>query len=542
MEFRHLGESGLVVSVVGLGTNNFGMKLDDGESREVVHAALDAGITLFDTADSYGASERRLGASLAGHRDDVIIATKFGGDVRNRGGDNGEDWGARGSRRYIRRAVESSLRALGTDWIDLYQLHRPDPVTPIEETLSALSDLVREGKVRYLGSSNFAGWQVADAQWIARDRGHERFISAQNDYSLLNRGVEDDLVPALEHYGIGLLPFFPLANGLLTGKYRRGEPAPAGSRLAAPGREATFAAARFRRGRGSRGVRCRPVHFTARRRDRWAGRATGRVERDRRRYVARAGRRERRRGRMAAEPGRSRRTRRADGLTGGRVPTGSGAITADGCPVDLYTLLPEMGEAQIVHSAVSDEASVLDLGCGTGRIAHALIDLGHEVVAVDQSGEMLAHVTGAGTVCASIAGLDLGRRFGAVLLASHLLNSPDAVDRRALLATAARHLADGGRLIAEWHPPAWFDTVSDAAGGRGGKLGPVEIQLVDVHLDGDLLSATVRYWTDTEVWTQPFTARRLTDAGVREELSGAGLRFDGWLTEDHAWFAAAPND
>jgi aryl-alcohol dehydrogenase-like predicted oxidoreductase len=245
MEFRHLGESGLVVSVVGLGTNNLGMKLDDDESREVVHAALDAGITLFDTADSYGASERRLGTSLAGHRDDVIIATKFGGDVRNRGGDNGEDWGARGSRRYIRRAVESSLRALGTDWIDLYQLHRPDPVTPIEETLSALTDLVRAGKVRYLGSSNFAGWQVADAEWIARDRGYERFISAQNDYSLLNRDIEDDLVPALEHYGIGLLPYFPLANGLLTGKYRRGEPAPAGSRLAAPGRDATFTAARF---------------------------------------------------------------------------------------------------------------------------------------------------------------------------------------------------------------------------------------------------------------------------------------------------------
>jgi aryl-alcohol dehydrogenase-like predicted oxidoreductase len=237
MEFRHLGDSGLVVSVVGLGTNNFGMKLDEAGSREVVHAALDAGITLFDTADSYGKSEERLGAALAGRRDDVIIATKFGGDVRKRGRDNGEDWGARGSRRYIRRAVESSLRALNTDWIDLYQLHRPDPVTPIEETLSALSDLVRAGKVRYLGSSNFAGWQVADAEWTARDRGHERFVSAQNEYSLLKRDAEDDLLPALEHYGIGLLPYFPLANGLLTGKYRRGERAPQGTRLAAPGRE-----------------------------------------------------------------------------------------------------------------------------------------------------------------------------------------------------------------------------------------------------------------------------------------------------------------
>jgi aryl-alcohol dehydrogenase-like predicted oxidoreductase len=237
MEFRHVGDSGLVVSVVGLGTNNFGMKLDDEQSREVVHAALDAGITLFDTADSYGQSEERLGAALAGRRDDVIIATKFGGDVRRRGRDNGEDWGARGSRRYIRRAVESSLRALNSDWIDLYQLHRPDPVTPIEETLSALSDLVRAGKVRYLGSSNFAGWQVADAEWTARGRGHERFVSAQNEYSLLKRDAEDDLVPALEHYGIGLLPYFPLANGLLTGKYRRGERAPQGTRLAGPGRE-----------------------------------------------------------------------------------------------------------------------------------------------------------------------------------------------------------------------------------------------------------------------------------------------------------------
>jgi aryl-alcohol dehydrogenase-like predicted oxidoreductase len=237
MEFRRLGDSGLAVSVVGLGTNNLGIKLDDAQSREVVHAALDAGITLFDTADSYGASESRLGALLQGRRDDVVLATKFGGDVRRRGNDNGEDWAARGSRRYIRRAVEASLRRLRTDWIDLYQVHRPDPLTPIEETLSALDDLVRDGKVRYLGSSNFAGWQVADAQWTARTRGVERFISAQNEYNLLRRDIETDLVPALEHFGIGLLPFFPLANGLLTGKYRRGEAAPEGSRLRAFGRE-----------------------------------------------------------------------------------------------------------------------------------------------------------------------------------------------------------------------------------------------------------------------------------------------------------------
>ena len=237
MEFRRLGNSGLVVSAVGLGTNNLGMKLDDQQSREVVHAALDEGITLFDTADSYGASEERLGKLLEGRRDDVVLATKFGGDVRRRGHSNGEDWGARGSRRYVLRAVEASLRRLRTDWIDLYQLHHPDPSTPLEETLSALTDLVRAGKVRYVGSSNLRGWQVAHAEWLARTRGFDRFVSAQNEYSWLERGIEDDLVPALVEYGIGLLPYFPLASGLLSGKYRRGEPVPAGSRLAAWGRE-----------------------------------------------------------------------------------------------------------------------------------------------------------------------------------------------------------------------------------------------------------------------------------------------------------------
>jgi aryl-alcohol dehydrogenase-like predicted oxidoreductase len=240
MDFRRLGNSGLVVSAVGLGTNNFGMKLDDDGSRAVVHAALDAGITLFDTADSYGASEERLGKALEGRRGDVVLATKFGSDVRRRGGDNGVDWGARASRRYIKRAVESSLRRLRTDWIDLYQLHWPDPQTPIEETLSALDDLVHEGKVRYVGSSNFTGWQVADAEWTARSRGLQRFISAQNEYSWLHRGIEADLIPALVHYGIGLLPYFPLASGLLTGKYRRGEPAPEGSRIQAWGRESVL--------------------------------------------------------------------------------------------------------------------------------------------------------------------------------------------------------------------------------------------------------------------------------------------------------------
>lgn len=240
MEFRRLGNSGLVVSVVGLGTNNFGMKLDEDGCREVLDAAFDEGITLLDTSDSYGASEDRLGELLRGRRDDVVLATKFGSDVRSRGGYNGEDWGARGSRRYIVRAVESSLRRLQTDWIDLYQLHRPDPATPIEETLAALDVLVQSGKVRYLGSSNFTGWQVAEAEWQARTRGLTRFVSAQNEYSWLDRSIEADLVPALEQYGVGLLPYFPLASGLLTGKYRRGEAPPAGSRIAAWGRESAL--------------------------------------------------------------------------------------------------------------------------------------------------------------------------------------------------------------------------------------------------------------------------------------------------------------
>jgi aryl-alcohol dehydrogenase-like predicted oxidoreductase len=233
LSFRRLGTSGLTVSTVGLGTNNFGMKLDLAQSRAVVHAALDNGITLFDTADSYGDSEERLGEILQGKRDDVILATKFGSDVRRLGQDNGVDWGARGSRRYIKRAVENSLRRLRTDWIDLYQMHRPDPETPIEETLSALDDLVHEGKVRYLGHSNFLGWQATEAEFVARSGHLERFVSAQNEYSLLKRRIETDLVPALDKYGIGLLPYFPLASGILTGKYRRGEAPPEGSRVQA---------------------------------------------------------------------------------------------------------------------------------------------------------------------------------------------------------------------------------------------------------------------------------------------------------------------
>jgi aryl-alcohol dehydrogenase-like predicted oxidoreductase len=232
MSYRRLGTSGLVVSVVGIGCNNFGRKLDADGTREVVDAAIDAGITLFDTADIYGtphgASEECLGAALKGRRDEVVLATKFG---MNMEGLNGNDFGARGSRRYIVRAVEASLRRLETDHIDLYQMHEPDPATPIDETLAALDDLVRAGKVRYLGNSNFAGWQIADADWTARAGNRTPFISAQNRYSLLQRGVEDEVVPACEQFGLGLLPFFPLDSGLLSGKYRRGEKPAAGTRL-----------------------------------------------------------------------------------------------------------------------------------------------------------------------------------------------------------------------------------------------------------------------------------------------------------------------
>jgi aryl-alcohol dehydrogenase-like predicted oxidoreductase len=228
MRFRRLGDSGLTVSVVGIGCNNFGRRIDLEATREVVHAALDAGVTLFDTADIYGESEDFLGDVLGAARSDIVLATKFGMDM---GGKLGPDWGARGSRRYIRKAVESSLRRLRTDWIDLYQMHAPDSATPIEETLAALDELVDEGKVRYVGCSNFSAWQLADAEWTARTKGLERFISAQNHYSLIERGVEAELVPACRQYGVGLLPFYPLANGLLSGKYRRGEQAPEGTRL-----------------------------------------------------------------------------------------------------------------------------------------------------------------------------------------------------------------------------------------------------------------------------------------------------------------------
>lgn len=230
MRYNPLGDSGLMVSVVGVGCNAFGARIDEDQTKAVVDAAIEQGITLFDTADSYGdgASEELLGRALGTRRESVLVATKFG-----MGDHDAEHFGAHGSRRYVRRAVEASLRRLGTDYIDLYQLHRPDPITPIDETLDAMSDLVTEGKVRYLGSSNLSAWQVADADWVARTAGYHRFVSAQNEYSLYNRSAEDELLPACERFGTGVLPYFPLAYGLLTGKYRRGEAAPAGSRLEA---------------------------------------------------------------------------------------------------------------------------------------------------------------------------------------------------------------------------------------------------------------------------------------------------------------------
>ena len=218
-----------MVSVVGVGCNAFGARIDADQTKTVVDAAIEAGVTFFDTADAYadGASEELLGRALGSRREDVIVATKFG-----MGEHTAEHFGAHGGRRYVRRAVEASLRRLGTDYIDLYQLHRPDPITPIEETLEAMSELVAEGKVRYLGSSNLSAWQVVDADWIAHSSGLQRFISAQNEYSLYNRAAEDELVPACERLGVGILPYFPLAYGLLTGKYRRDEAAPEGTRLA----------------------------------------------------------------------------------------------------------------------------------------------------------------------------------------------------------------------------------------------------------------------------------------------------------------------
>jgi aryl-alcohol dehydrogenase-like predicted oxidoreductase len=232
MDYRRLGDSGLKVSVIGLGCNNFGMRIDQEATNAVIDAAIEHGVTFMDTADVYGGrgkSEEMMGHALKGKRQQVVLATKFASPM----GDTPDKRG--GSRRYIMEAVEASLKRLQTDYIDLYQMHQPDRDTPIEETLGALDDLVTQGKVRYLGNSNFTGWMIADADWTARSEHMNRFVSAQNNYSLLEARVEHEVNPACERFGLGMLPYFPLASGLLTGKYKRGEAPAEGTRLAAWG-------------------------------------------------------------------------------------------------------------------------------------------------------------------------------------------------------------------------------------------------------------------------------------------------------------------
>jgi aryl-alcohol dehydrogenase-like predicted oxidoreductase len=228
MQIRNLGGSGLRVSAVGLGCNNFGQRTDLETSRKVIHKAIDLGVTLFDTADIYagmGGSETVLGQVLGDRRKDIVLATKFSKPMANDGTKQGA------SRRYIMSAVEASLTRLKTDYIDLYQQHDYDSLTPIEETLRALDDLVRQGKVRYIGNSNFPAWRIAEAEFFARAMNVNRFISCQDEYSLVVRDIEKDLLPAAQQYDLGLLPFFPLASGLLTGKYKRGAAAPDDTRF-----------------------------------------------------------------------------------------------------------------------------------------------------------------------------------------------------------------------------------------------------------------------------------------------------------------------
>jgi aryl-alcohol dehydrogenase-like predicted oxidoreductase len=228
MKYRHLGNSGLEVSVIGLGTNNFGGRMELKEAREVIFAALDEGINLIDTANiySHGNSEEIIGLALVDRRDEALLATKFG--MKWEDGPHGKG----GSRKHVMDALEGSLKRLQTDYIDLYQMHMQDPETPIEETLRALDDAVRDGKVRYIGLSNFVPWRIADAQWAARHNGFVPFISSQPEYSMLERGVERAVLPVCEHFGLGTLPYYPLAHGFLTGKYRRGKAVPEGTRLA----------------------------------------------------------------------------------------------------------------------------------------------------------------------------------------------------------------------------------------------------------------------------------------------------------------------
>jgi aryl-alcohol dehydrogenase-like predicted oxidoreductase len=242
MQIRNLGGSGLRVSAVGLGCNNFGQRTDLETSRKVIHKAIDLGVTLFDTADIYagiGGSETVLGEVLGDRRKDIVLATKFAKPMSSDGTRQGA------SRRYIISAIEASLRRLKTDYIDLYQQHDYDSLTPIEETLRALDDLIRQGKVRYIGNSNFPAWRIAEAEHVARAINVNRFVSCQDEYSLVVRDIEKDLLPAAQQYNLGLLPFFPLASGLLTGKYQRGSAAPADTRFAkAPGLRDRYATPR----------------------------------------------------------------------------------------------------------------------------------------------------------------------------------------------------------------------------------------------------------------------------------------------------------
>jgi aryl-alcohol dehydrogenase-like predicted oxidoreductase len=231
MLLRDFGTTSLKVSAVGLGCNNFGIRLDRAATAAVVHAALDAGITLFDTADIYGnrgASETLLGAALGARRKDIVLVTKFGLPMDDGGRRQG------GSRRYVEEAIEASLRRLNTEWIDVYYYHRPDPKTPIEETLAALDELKRAGKVRHIGCSNFSAVQIDAAQAAAHAKGLTPFCTAQDQYSLLAREIEHDLLPAIRRQQLALLPYFPLASGMLSGKYRLGRPLPAGTRLSNP--------------------------------------------------------------------------------------------------------------------------------------------------------------------------------------------------------------------------------------------------------------------------------------------------------------------
>jgi aryl-alcohol dehydrogenase-like predicted oxidoreductase len=229
MRFRQLGSSGLTVSAVGLGCNNFGAVCDAAQSTAVIQAALEHGVTFFDCGDNYGGgtAEVVLGEALQGCRQQVVVASKFGRPMPGL-----EREVARGSRRYVNLAIEGSLRRLKTDYLDLYYFHWPDPLTPIQETLSALDDLVHGGKVRYVGCSNVAAWQIADWDWTARTHRTQRFVAVQNPGNLLDRPIGGDVAAACQQFGIGLVPAFPLANGLLTGKYRRDEPAPPGTRVA----------------------------------------------------------------------------------------------------------------------------------------------------------------------------------------------------------------------------------------------------------------------------------------------------------------------